>query len=106
MIGTTVFTRTNHSITDDRLINTITCQRSAKTMIRIREQVVLMIASSPTQLLRDSITHTNLKQIPANSLAIRRRAVKRVNFAHSFTSISSRGIFLLAINYFYLKDFR
>lgn len=97
-IGTTVFMRTNPLIIDAARTSITISLRSAKTMIRILDQVAMISVSSHILHLRDFIIHTSIKLIRANNTQARKEIVRKVNYVLLFTKSLSTELFKDAIS--------
>jgi hypothetical protein len=92
MIGTTVCMHTSLLTSGVAPTSTITCQISARTTTKTLARDAMTSASCHIPHSRDSIIHTNIKQILASSTQAKRGIARRVNFVHSYTKSSSKGM--------------
>ena len=104
MIGTTVCMHTSLLTSGDAPTSTTTCQRSARTTIKILGRDAMTSVSCLIPHLRDSIIHTNIKQIHASSIRAKRGIARKVSYVLSFTENSSKGMYNFAINCSCMKD--
>ena len=103
-IGTTVCMHTSPLTSGDAPTSTTTCQRSARTTIKILDRDAMTNASSHIPHLRDSIIHTNIKLIHVSSSRARRGTARKVSYVLSFTKSLNKGISKFVINCFCMTD--
>ena len=105
MTGITVFMLTNHLITEEHQINSITFQRSVRLIILIQVLAAKRIATTLILPSKDYIIPTSTRPILANILIGKEKLVKKTTYVLLFTLSRSSGISLPVINYIFLIVF-